>query len=227
MNSLKTKQYTVEIQREWRKSIKLTVNSPTSIKIIAPRIVSKKRIYDFIDRKESWIDKQIEEIKETAAYLNFKSHHPSFLYYLGEKYPTRIGPYKTIQFENNILLLPKDYTEDSIVKWYKERAKEIIQDRVTTYCDDMNLTYNQIRIKTLRSRWGSCSAKKNLNFNWKLILFDIEKLNYVVIHEVSHLKHLNHSKQFWETVKDIQPGFNVHHHFLQNHSHILRSYGID
>ncbi|MGN1266774.1 MAG: M48 family metallopeptidase [Dorea sp.] len=86
-------------------------------------------------------------------------------------------------------------------------AKKIIPERVAFYARIMNVTYGRITIREQKTRWGSCNAAGNLNFNWKLILMPGEVMDYVVVHELAHRKEMNHSKAFWKIVESVLPDY--------------------
>ena len=100
--------------------------------------------------------------------------------------------------------------------WLIQIAREQVENRVKFFSTQHNFQFNRISIKNQRSRWGSCSTKKNLNFNWKLILTPSLCLDYVVVHELCHLKQMNHSANFWGLVKDIMPDYKIHRRRLKN-----------
>ena len=87
--------------------------------------------------------------------------------------------------------------------------------RVEFYRKQIGKPVNSIRIKDVRSRWGSCSSKANLNFNWRLVLAPMEVLDYVVVHEMCHLKEMNHSKAFWDLVGEILPDYQKQREWLK------------
>jgi Predicted metal-dependent hydrolase len=113
-------------------------------------------------------------------------------------------------------------TKEALIKCYKEIAKDILPDRVHIYATKMNYEYNQIRIKSSKTRWGSCSSKKNINLNWALLMSPLNVLDYVVIHELCHLKEMNHSKKFWDLVKSYDPNYKKHIKWLKDHQHWLK-----
>lgn len=86
-------------------------------------------------------------------------------------------------------------------------AKRMIPERVEYYASIMGVTYGRITIREQKTRWGSCSGKGNLNFNWKLVLMPEGALDYVVVHELAHRKEMNHSKAFWEIVGEVLPDY--------------------
>lgn len=82
-----------------------------------------------------------------------------------------------------------------------ERAKRIFPERTAYFAKRMGVDYGRITIREQKTRWGSCSSKGNLNFNWKLVLLDPELLDYVVVHELAHRREMNHSVVFWKVVE--------------------------
>jgi len=90
---------------------------------------------------------------------------------------------------------------------HKEYSREIITKRLEYYASEYNFTYNRIAIKNTTTRWGSCSSLRNLNFNYKLAFLSQELLDYVVVHELCHLRHMNHSKDYWAEVEKILPEY--------------------
>ena len=90
---------------------------------------------------------------------------------------------------------------------YKKESLEKIKERVEYFAEKGDFTYGKITIKNNKSNWGSCSSKGNLNFNYRLIFLDPEELDYIIIHELSHLKEMNHSKNFWTEVEKLCPKY--------------------
>ena len=88
-----------------------------------------------------------------------------------------------------------------------ERAKRIFPERTAYFAKRMDVDYGRITIREQKTRWGSCSSKGNLNFNWKLVLLDPELLDYVVVHELAHRREMNHSKNFWKIVEAELPDY--------------------
>jgi len=99
--------------------------------------------------------------------------------------------------------------------WLKKIAKEYIVQRTGELANQLGFKFNKIRIKGQKTRWGSCSSKKNLNFNWKLILTSKVCVDYVIIHELAHTKEMNHSKNFWDLVEQCMSDYKVHRKTLK------------
>ena len=107
-----------------------------------------------------------------------------------------------------------------------ELALKVITDKVRHYAELMQVSYGRITIRNQKTRWGSCSAKGNLNFNCLLMLVPDEVVNYVVVHELCHLVEMNHSKAFWKQVERILPEYKKHRDWLKVHgSGIIKRMG--
>ncbi len=112
------------------------------------------------------------------------------------------------------------FTSDEIHS-LADKALEFIPKRVKYYTKIMGVSYGRITIRNQVSRWGSCSAKGNLNFNCLLMLCPAEVLDYVVVHELCHPKEMNHSKKFWNEVSQFYPGYEQHKKWLKEHGNEL------
>ena len=164
----------VTVIRSNRKTVAIQVNSDLSVTVRAPRCVSKKDIERFIQKKETWIYKHIEEIKKK-----------------NERY----------EAEKSVKLTHEELTS------LADKARDIIPSRVEYFAKQIGVTYGRITIRKQKTRWGSCSSKGNLNFNCLLMLAPSEVLDYVVVHELCHIKEMNHSKAFWTEVEKVIPDY--------------------
>ncbi len=100
---------------------------------------------------------------------------------------------------------------------YARKAGETIAVRAAYFAQKMGVSYGKITIREQKTRWGSCSSKGNLNFNWKLILMPREVLDYVVVHELAHRKEMNHSRAFYQVVESIMPDYKIWQNWLREH----------
>ena len=100
---------------------------------------------------------------------------------------------------------------------YARKAGETIAVRAAYFAQKMGVSYGKITIREQKTRWGSCSCKGNLNFNWKLILMPREVLDYVVVHELAHRKEMNHSRAFYQVVESIMPDYKIWQNWLREH----------
>ncbi len=103
-----------------------------------------------------------------------------------------------------------------VTDFYRDKAHQYLTERSVYFAEALGVSFNQIRIKNTKSRWGSCSAKKNLNYNWRIMLAPKKVIDYLVVHEVCHLKQMNHSPKFWSLVEQLDPDFKVHKKWLKD-----------
>lgn len=109
-------------------------------------------------------------------------------------------------------------------KYLRKEAKSAIIHCADRFCNQLGIEYKRISVKDQKSRWGSCSSKKNLNFNWRLVLAPNEVMEYVVAHEVAHLKHMNHSQSFWSCVEELYPSYKSSVRWLKENGMKLHMY---
>ena len=113
------------------------------------------------------------------------------------------------------------YAEDVFTAWYKKQARQVITERVEKYAELYGYVYKRIRITSARTRWGSCSSKGSLNFPWRLVMAPMHIIDYVVIHELVHIKEQNHSKVYWNKVEQIMPDYKERRAWLNDYGHLL------
>lgn len=111
----------------------------------------------------------------------------------------------------------RTFTEEEITD-YRKKAEMILTERVHYYEPILGVKVNRIHIKDQKTRWGSCSSKKNVNLNWRLILAPQEVMDYVIIHELCHLIEMNHSRAFWELVESICPDYRERKQWLKENA---------
>lgn len=113
------------------------------------------------------------------------------------------------------------YSHDDYLK-YKDGALNFVQERVKYFADQHGFHYNNIAIKNQKTCWGSCSRKANLNFNYKILFLPEKVQNYIIVHELCHLREFNHSKRFWKLVASMFPDYREIKAELRKHSMSLR-----
>lgn len=104
---------------------------------------------------------------------------------------------------------------------YRSQAREVFEQKVKYYAALMDVTYGRIAIRDQKTRWGSCSAEGNLNFNWRLILAPAGVLDYVVVHELAHRREMNHSAKFWAIVEKHMPEYKKYQKWLKESGNLL------
>jgi predicted metal-dependent hydrolase len=211
-----------------RKTISLHIKEDGRVVIYVPYHTPKGEIERFIKEKESWVIKKISE-KERSIKETEKAFIPGekFLY-LGESYPLEIGDthYRGLPLKLSFgkFVLDKDRLEearDLFIHWYKREAKEKIEGRVHYFSNRLQLFPKGLKITSAKYRWGSCSRDSRLSFSWKIIMAPLSIIDYVLIHELVHIKEKNHSKRFWTYLETILPDYRKHRFWLKENGYRL------
>ena len=127
----------------------------------------------------------------------------------------------SVKLERNTLIVSlraRNSRLDLVLEqWYRMQAAKLIKKRADNLSTELGLTYNRLIIRGQKTRWGSCSNKGNLSFNWRLIMAPESVIDYVIIHEITHLKEMNHTKRFWQLVGRRCPQWREHKKWLKYH----------
>lgn len=115
----------------------------------------------------------------------------------------------------------KSPSEKRLEAIYRDAAREYFPKRVSYFSHVLGVNYGKITIRDQKTRWGSCSSKGNLSFNWRLILAPPNVLDYVVVHELCHRKEMNHSQRFWALVESVMPEYREYRKWLKENSNKL------
>ena len=213
-----------------RKTVSITVDKD-GVKVISPVDVANEKVQSIMADKISWIRKQLlhfEEIKNNRYYRLFVS---------GEKLPYLGRQYRLNILANNDIVKPsfnfsqgtfyaevpssleKEQYRETLFplyeEWVKRRAISYAQKRITRYTKILQTQPSTIVIKKQEQRWGSCTSSGKILLNWRIFLAPVSVVDYVLIHELSHLKHLNHSTDFWETIRMLQPNYEIKKEWLR------------
>ena len=213
-----------KIIRSKRKTLSLTINENAELIIRAPKRLSIEKIQDFINEKENWINRKKRLIENQIK--DVISNHNKLLY-LGDLFPINVeqNSSKELFFSGEEFIansIEPDSLSLSIKKWYKNKFREIALPRVAYFANKHNLMVNQVRIKNQKTMWGSCSSKNNINLNYLLLMAPMGVIDYVIVHELVHTIHRNHSTDFWDSVESIMPEFQEHKRWLKKNGYKLR-----
>jgi len=221
--------YHLRRSKKRRKTISLYIKDDGKIVIYTPYRTPKWEIERFIKEKQSWIVEKLSE-KERRIKAAEKTFLPGekFLY-LGEWYPLEMQESRSqgppLKLAYGKFILNHDHTEearDLFCNWYKREAKERITERVYYYSHRFQLFPEGIKITSAKSRWGSCSRDDRLSFSWRIIMASLAVIDYILIHELVHIREKNHSKKFWNYLESIFPGYRKHRHWLRENGHLLQ-----
>ncbi|MBC8059955.1 MAG: M48 family metallopeptidase [Clostridiaceae bacterium] len=188
------------------KNIKISIGCE-GMKVTIPKGINMDFVQRFLHSKEDWIIKHLNIPKEEMNnQLYFEGNIITYNVLSGLKE-------NSISFKDNVLNinLIKELNYDeihAIIKsWYLKQATDSFNKSIKVYSQIIGVKYNRICLREQKTRWGSCSSKANLNFNWKLIMAPKFVLDYIVVHELCHLIHMNHSKSFWSEVDRFIPDY--------------------
>lgn len=195
-----------------RKTLGLVVERDKSVVVLAPTGTSREVLDAFVEKKKFWL---FEKINYSPKFGKPKPETPftsgKAISYLGKNYKLDVVKEAVdgIAFQGKFLIAEHNLQRGKAIleQWYKQKAKEKITPLVERYARQLGVEYNDILISDLKYRWGSCTLKGNLNFNWRLIKAPQFVINYVVIHELAHLIELNHSERFWNIVRVQMPNY--------------------
>jgi len=203
------------------------------VQVVAPVSMEDNKIIPLVENKREWIFHKFENYRQRLTQIRIEREYISgeeFLF-MGENYPLMVqeheGRSNSVDLTNNqfLVLLHKDTPEKqrreviqrTLERWYISRAKELIQERLELYIPKISVQVNMVRLKNQKTRWGSCSQKGNLNFNWKLVMAPTAIVDYVVVHELCHLRQMNHSKEFWQLVAMYIPDYKERRKWLKDY----------
>lgn len=215
-----------QIIRSNRRSFSLEVKPDGRLIVRAPKYATKAQIEKIVDQKGAWIQKTQARLIRQFALIKPKTFSPGDqFWYLGNQYPLLLTDHQRplLELDGAFLLSrsAQDRAKETFIDWYRKETRAITQNLVDKYTLEYGFTINHLRITSARTRWGSCSSKGNLNFTYRLSMAPLEVIDYVVVHELAHLKHLNHSKAFWSTVAAIKPDYQKSRDWLKKYGALL------
>lgn len=185
------KQISVNIRKEKKvRNLSLRIVSNEELSMVVPVLMTEKYCFDFIERKKNWIIKNLRK---------FDLDQEEF--FLGEKLTVKIDDTMKGNFNYNsaekILVIKEKSGYDLFIYEY---AKKYLPDYIRKVAQKNSFTINRISIRKQKTRWGSCSAGKNISINYKLLKYSPDIINYVIFHELCHTIEMNHSFRFWNLI---------------------------
>jgi predicted metal-dependent hydrolase len=186
--------------RESTRARRLRVTVGSGVEAVVPRHVSDRQLDRFLDEVRPWIARQVRRREPT----------------LGLDVPGVVW----------VGLQPRLAPAGDVGRWYREEARRHIAAAVARESPRLRVRPGRIGIRDPRTRWGSCSARGNLSFGWRLVMAPAEVLEYVVVHELCHLRELNHSKRFYRLLDEVRPGWRAQSAWLRDFGQELLDYRI-
>lgn len=216
-----------KIVRSARKTVAIEITPDGCIIIRAPKRLSLKAIEELVQDKEKWIRGKLQEIgrqQKLLQPLQFRTGDE--LWFLGEKYTFTVTDGSgMIYLQGDKLYFPQEQLErgpELLSRWFKKEAEGILLERTEYFSGLTGIKHNSVKITAARKRWGSCSSKGTLSFSWRLLQAPLPVIDYVVVHELVHIEHMNHSRQFWARVEEILPDYREKREWLRQNRWLLQ-----
>jgi len=223
MNALIKERLKIEYRN--RKSLEIQIKPSGIVRVLAPMRASEKWVMDAISAKERWI---IEKLGQQSSRVEEKPklENASQVLDRGSFVTLEIGSGQGIypvqrlgdKLQMNVIKQLESDTEvltKLLVDWYTNNTKLRVQEYINKWSKVLDVNPKQVKIKDQKRRWGSCSSRGNLNFNWRLSMAPDDVLEYVVVHELCHFHEMNHSKVFWSLVKQCIPDYKTKKEWLK------------
>jgi predicted metal-dependent hydrolase len=200
------------------------------LRVTAPRWVTVAEIELAITEKRAWIFKKMNEQRERSVRRlqpPMEWRDGAHLPYLGTDIVVRIADSANtgIRFDEQTrelhVSLPASATEqqlkDRVQGWLQAEARRVFAERLEIYAAKLGVTFKGFALSSASTQWGSCTADGRIRLNWRLMHFALPNIDYVVAHELSHLREMNHGPQFWATVQSLLPEFETARKALRDH----------
>ncbi|HET6514337.1 MAG TPA: SprT family zinc-dependent metalloprotease [Thermodesulfovibrionales bacterium] len=218
------------------KTVALHIHSDSTVLVLSPQSLEPEKIREIVSKRARWIVQKQEKLKRFNAGILKEFVSGESFPYLGRQYRLKIlrsdgarGP--TCKLVNGRFLIEIDrgikgkaasrVVSESLLKWYMDHAKEKINERIERYTIPIGKKPLKIIIRDQAKRWASCSHSRIVRFNWKVIMTPISVFDYVVVHELCHLIHADHSAGFWEKVESVIPDYKRKREWLKENSMLL------
>lgn len=211
------------VKKIGRRSISLLINHG-KLEVRAPFFTDDQSIVRWVKSKSNWIEKKL---KQSPVYHDHKFIDGEMFYFLGTQYPLtndskidkdrRITAKLSPEIKGAFLANNKS----QLHKLYRYLARNYLAKRLKQLSDYTDIHYQKMRLSSANTRWGSCSSNGTISLNWKLIMAPAGIIDYVIIHELCHVKHMNHAKAFWQLVAVYLPDCKERRKWLRQNSNKL------
>lgn len=226
MNAAQHEIHIDQLIRSKRRTISLEINPDGSLTVRAPMRAPDEEIKALVNSKKDWIIKKQKLASEKAKEALPKQFVSGEMFlYLGVNYPLEIVDKRSapLVLNGKFLLAAglQAHARQVFEKWYRAQASQVIKPRTAALADRYDFQFTMIRINGAKTRWGSCGPKGSLNFPWRLVMAPENVIDYVIVHELVHLRVRNHSKGYWQAVKGIMPDYEERLNWLKENGHRL------
>jgi len=215
-----------QIIRSDRKTFGLEITPDGRLIVRAPKAATQAQIKAVVAQKSAWIAKTRARLAAQYPQRQPKTFtEGETFWYLGEQYPLRltdrVRPTLDLNGAFHLSRQAHSRARQVFIDWYRAETRQITLSLMETHLQQYGFKVNGVHITSARTRWGSCSGKGNLNFTYRLCMAPLLVVDYVVVHELAHLKIPNHSRHFWAEVARINPAWQESRAWLKRHGHLL------
>lgn len=192
--------YTVIVEKKANKNTYIKIKDDLTIYVTTNYFVRKADIKQLLENEKDYLKRVLNKVKQR----NEKNNE---FYYLGKKYDIILVPFDKIEMDDNKIYVN---SEEILNKWLKKQMKDIYSERLKMCYElfEEKIPLPDLKIRTMKTRWGVCNRRNlTITLNSKLIRYEMDVIDYVIIHELSHLVHFDHSKAFWQTVEKYKPDY--------------------
>lgn len=214
------------IKRRPRRSLSLTIDH-RGLRVLGPMRTTLREVEQLIHTHEDWILKKLDEWRAERFHRNWTIHSAEPLPYLGSPLPLSIRQHalrkpQLVLDDRQLVLFTHDPADSArnhraLVLWLRERALLCFEERVTHYAARLGVPQPTLSLTQAKTRWGSCNTRGHIRLNWRLIHLPLTLVDYVVAHELAHLKEMNHSPRFWAVVETMYPDWQQARRALRRH----------
>lgn len=201
-----------------RKTFEISIDPPDIVKVAAPIGAKEDIIVKIVESKAKWIIKKLSFFREIGYVRERREYAAGEVFmYLGKNYSLHIVidesvSKPTIKLYHDMLYLTTNTNDKEIIKatikeWYIQKTYENVFQKVEHYQPYFTVQPKYIKVKEQKKRWGSCGTNRHILFNWRCSMAPSYVIDYIVVHEMSHLVHMNHSQDFWKLVESIIPNY--------------------
>lgn len=197
------------LERKPVKHARIRVDEKQTVRVIVPVRFSDSEINLLLDQKETWINNKLDFFTNRPVIIPLDKDQ---LLYLGEKYRfirnAELNKQVLIDSENKTIQSDYDLLNPIIqFNWYRMESRKVMLKRLEELAKPYKFKYNKVFIRNQKTKWGNCSGKKNLSFNWRLIKTPQFVMDYVLMHELVHTEIFKHTRQFWVKLKSVYPKY--------------------
>ena len=193
----------ITIARRKVRNARISINHELQITVVIPLWYREKDLHQLIAEKQKWIEKQLVHFRQEQKYIPRLGDGE--ILYLGD----------TIRPEFDVA------DKKLLQSWYLAKARELYEVRIKALASEYGFTYSKLTLRNQKTRWGSCSKKKNISLNWKLIKTPLYVIDYVILHELTHTQYFDHSKSFWQKLEQVCPEYKTALHWLKKYGRYL------